>query len=67
MDMGGENIVVARYMIECPDHGPGRASALTGSSTHNQGIGRLWKTFFQNVLLFLFLVLFLGTYWRARH
>ena len=61
--MGGENIVVARYvlivvLVE---------QVHFGSSTHNQGIGCLWKTFFQNVLLFLFLVLFLGTYWRARH
>ena len=32
MDMGGENRSVASYMIEHPEPGPGRGSAITGRS-----------------------------------
>ena len=39
-DQGLENIIVARYMIE--RRGSDRRSMLTGSSTHNQRIERLW-------------------------
>uniref|UniRef100_A0A1X7SXX9 Integrase catalytic domain-containing protein n=1 Tax=Amphimedon queenslandica TaxID=400682 RepID=A0A1X7SXX9_AMPQE len=38
MDRGGENIEVVRYMLNHVDRGPGRGSAITGCSTHNQHV-----------------------------
>ena len=40
-DQGLENVLVARHMIE--SRGSERHSMLTGSSTHNQRIERLWR------------------------
>ena len=40
-DQGLENMLVARHMIE--KRGSERRSMLTGSSTHNQRIERLWR------------------------
>ena len=40
-DQGLENILVARHMIE--KRGAERHSMITGSSTHNQRIERLWR------------------------
>ena len=39
-DLGGENIEVWRYMIEQKQS---ESAVLVGSSTHNQGIERLWR------------------------
>ena len=43
-DMGGENTLVAQYMVQHPLRGPG--SMVTGRSVHNQCIERLWRDLF---------------------
>lgn len=47
-DKGMENSRVAEYMIAT--RGPNRRSMLTGKSTHNQHIERLWRDVFEGVL-----------------
>jgi len=47
-DKGLENISIADYMIS--RRGPGRGSMITGKSTHNQRIERLWRDVFNGVL-----------------
>ena len=51
-DQGLENIIVARYMIE--RRGSDRRSMLTGSSTHNQRIERLWRDMHSCVTLLFY-------------
>ena len=57
-DKGLENVLIADLMIE--KRGSGRGSIITGLSTHNQRIERLWRDVFQGVLSYYYpLVLFL--------
>lgn len=49
-DKGGENVDVASFMLSHPKRGPGRSSMITGPSTHNQRIERLWRDVFTGVL-----------------
>ena len=48
-DFGGENYIVAQHMIR--HRGQDRGSMLTGSSTHNQRIERLWVDMYRSVTL----------------
>ena len=51
-DKGRENVLVADYMIK--KRLPGRGSIITGPSTHNQRIERLWRDVFYGVIGFYY-------------
>ena len=51
-DKGLENALIADYMIE--KRGASRCSMITGKSTHNQRIERLWRDVFTGVLSYYY-------------
>ena len=51
-DQGRENVKVADFMIHA--RGAGRGSMLTGKSTHNQRIERLWRDVYDGVLSYFY-------------
>ena len=51
-DKGLENVGIADYMIE--KRGSNRGSIITGHSTHNQRIERLWRDVFHGVLSYYY-------------
>ena len=48
-DKGRENVLVADYMLEKR----GTSRVITGSSTHNQRLGRVWKDAFIFITSFI--------------
>ena len=51
-DKGLENVLVADYMLE--NRGTTNGSFITGKSTHNQRIERLWRDVFSGVLSYFY-------------
>lgn len=53
-DMGMENVRIAEYMYERR----GDRGILTGKSTHNQRIERLWRDVYDGVIIFYYLLFY---------
>ena len=54
MDRGGENVKIAQFMLDHPERGPHRHSAITGRSIHNQRIERFWRDLFTGCISFFY-------------
>ncbi len=47
-DRGGENVIIADYILLHPERGPGRGSFITGRRVHNL---RFWRDLFQGCIV----------------
>ena len=51
-DQGGENVLIAEYMVQ--QRGDGQGSIIMGRSVHNQWIERLWRDLFSGCVSYFY-------------
>ena len=64
-DLGLENSLIAEFMIK--HRGCNRGSMLTGKSTHNQRIERLWRDVYVGVLSYFYNLFYYMEDWEVGH